>query len=120
MKKVFVIIGFLAICSGYAQEKISGNLKLAVKDEKEKNNLTTPDLSYYSKHYNEVFRDYNYTFDIMDTSFNRLYVEGDKFYSNTYVPIVLQQHNTNLAVNNVYFDTNAYRNPITTTVPIKK
>lgn len=120
MKKIVTLIAIFAVCSGYAQEKISDNLKLAVKDKEEKSKITTPDLSYYSKHYNEVFRDYNYTFDIMDTSFNRLYVEGDRFYSNTYVPIVLQQHNSNLVVNSYYFEPQSSNNPVSTTIPIKK
>lgn len=108
MKKLYIYIAMFAASAVFAQEETSpafpDQLTLAVKQSQgwTINSLTTPDFSFYNKNYRSVFRDYDYTFNIQDSKRDRIYVEGDKYYSNTYIPIVAQQHNSNLAIDNMY------------------
>lgn len=108
MKKLYIYIAMFAASAVFAQEETSpafpDQLTLAVKQSQSWtiNSLTTPDFSFYNKNYRSVFRDYDYTFNIQDSKRDRIYVDGDKYYSNTYIPIVAQQHNSNLAIDNMY------------------
>lgn len=108
MKKLYIYIAMFAASAVFAQEETSpafpDQLTLAVKQSQgwTINSLNTPDFSFYNKNYRSVFRDYDYTFNIQDSKRDRIYVEGDKYYSNTYIPIVAQQHNSNLAIDNMY------------------
>lgn len=103
MKRFCLCISMLVAVAGYSQQKdISSDLNLAVKQVQGLNMYspgTSPSL--YVK-FGGVFRDSNYTSDILDRRVNIIYVDGDKLYSNTYIPIVLQQHQTNLAVDAFY------------------
>lgn len=105
MKQVCICLIVLLSAAGYGQENtIPGVLTLAVKEAQGWATYKpgTPDFSYYNRNFNGVFRQNNYTSDILDRRMNMVYVDTDKFYSNMYVPIVLQQHQTNLATDNFY------------------
>jgi len=104
MKKFYIYLALFSVSSVFAQQALPNQLTLAVKQTQGwyTSSLTTPNFSFYNKNYNSVFSDYNYTFNIQDSKQGRIYVEGDKYYSNTYIPIVAQQHNSNLAIDNMY------------------
>lgn len=112
MKKFYIYIAIFTISAAFGQEEeqststapLPNQLSLAVRQSQgwSISNLSTPDFSFYNKNYRSVFSDYDYTFNIQDSKRDRVYVEGDKYYSNTYIPIVAQQHNSNLAIDNMY------------------
>ena len=104
MKQVYICLIVLFSAAGYCQQKtISDDLNLALKQAQGLTMYkpgTSP--SFYLKSSNGIFRESQYTSDILDRRINMIYVDGDKLYSNTYIPIVLQQHQTNLSVDNFY------------------
>lgn len=112
MKKLYTYVALFVGLASIAQQKdepkqqdtFPTQLTLAVKQTQGwyTSSLTTPDFSFYNKNYQSVFSGYDYTFNILDEKLNRVYVEGDKYYSNTYIPIVAQQHNSSLAIDNMY------------------
>lgn len=111
MKKNYIYIAILTFSAVFAQEDeqlsatlLPNQLSLAVRQSQgwNINNISTPDFSFYNRNYRSVFSNYNYTFNILDEKLNRVYIEGDKYYSNTYIPIVAQQLNSSLAIDNMY------------------
>ncbi|MHA3787169.1 hypothetical protein ACX0HA_03085 [Flavobacterium hauense] len=103
MRQLFVCISVLAAVAGYGQQKnISSDLNLAVKQAQGLSVYAVGTSPSLFVKFGGVFRESNYTSDIFDRRINMIYVDGDKLYSNTYIPIVLQQHQTNLAVDAFY------------------
>jgi hypothetical protein len=104
MKKLCVFLAIIAGSTLYSQH-IPSELSLAVKESSifDKQDLSTPDFSFYSTNYQEIFRDYEYTFNMLDTSKNRVYVDGDKFYSGTYIPVLLQVQYQGSGINSNYY-----------------
>jgi hypothetical protein len=104
MKQVYICLIVLFSAAGYCQQKtISDDLNLALKQAQGLTMYkpgTSP--SFYLKSSIGIFRQSQYTSDILDRRINMIYVDGDKLYSNTYIPIVLQQQHTNLAVDAFY------------------
>ena len=120
MKQFYICLLLLAVAIGYSQEKeISSELSIAVK---ESNNwkaysFSAPDLSFYSRSYSSTSADSDYTSDMLDRGVNKIYVDGEKFYSATYVPIFLQQQQSNLAVDNYYRMEKMYAQPDPVSTP---
>lgn len=103
MKRFCFSLLFFAAMTGYSQQKdISNDLTLATKQVQGLNMYVAGTSPSSFIKFRGVFRDSNYTSDILDRRTNMIYVDGDKLYSNTYIPIVLQQHQTNLAVDAFY------------------
>lgn len=114
MKQLYVCLLMLAAAAGYSQEKeIPSVLTLAVKENQGWTTYKpgTPDFSFYNRNYTAVFRQSHYTADILDRRPNVVYVDNDKLYSNTYVPITLQQSHSNLAVDAFYRSEKMYALP---------
>lgn len=98
--------------AAYCQQTVSAELSLAVKESGVwKSSFTTPDFSYYNRNYNEVFEGQEYTFDMLSRDTDMIYVDNDKFYSNTYVPIFLQQQYSGLQVQDYYIPDKTYSIP---------
>lgn len=103
MKQVYIYIIVLISATGYSQQKdISNDLTLATKQVQGLNMYVAGTSPSSFIKFGGVLRESNYTSDILDRRVNMIYVDGDKLYSNTYIPIVLQQHQTNLAVDAFY------------------
>jgi len=102
MKKLCVYLIMLLGAATYGQQ-FSSDLVLAVKQNKKCGDFRSPDFSYYTKNYNTVFREYDYTFNLQEAYNNKVYVASNAYYSGTYIPVVAQQHNTNLGTNNIYY-----------------
>jgi hypothetical protein len=109
MKKMYASI-FIVIsvaCFGQEQQEakqpaVPTSLSIAVKQNLGWGNLNGPD--FYNGSFTSVFRQYGYTFNI-DKAFNNnaIYVDVNKYYNGTYIPVVAQMHNTNLGANNIYY-----------------
>ncbi|MFD2603686.1 MULTISPECIES: hypothetical protein [Flavobacterium] len=116
MKQICFCLAILSSLTGYSQEKdnkISTVFTLAVKEAQgwDIYRPTTPDFTFYNRNFSSLFRQSNLTSDILDRRMNMLYVDNDRLYSNTYVPITLQQHHSNLAVDNFYRNEKMYALP---------
>lgn len=93
----------LTSIGGYSQQKdISNDLTLATKQVQGLNMYVAGTSPSSFIKFGGVLRQSNYTSDILDRRINMIYVDGDKLYSNTYIPIVLQKQHTNLAVDAFY------------------
>lgn len=116
MKQIYICLAALASMTGYSQEKDNNKIPtlftLAVKEAQGWDTYKpgTPDFSFYNRNY-RLFQYDNLTSDILDRRMNMLYVDNDRLYSNTYVPIVLQQHYSNLAVDAFYRTEKMYAQP---------
>ena len=105
MKKLYACFVVLVSLSGYGQEiKISNVFTLAVKEAQgcDTFNPKTPDFTFYNRNFRSLRLSDNITSDILDRRMNMLYIDNDRLYSNTYIPITLQQHHSNLTVDNYY------------------
>jgi hypothetical protein len=105
MKKISVCLVALVSFAGYSQEiKISNLFTLAVKEAQgwDTYHSTTPDFTFYNRNFKTLKRLDNLTSDILDRRMNMVYIDNDKLYSNMYIPITLQQHHSNLTVDNYY------------------
>ena len=113
MKKLYVCLIVLFGTATYGQQ-LSNDLALAVKQNKKWGDFCSPDFSYYTKNYTTVFREYDYTFNLQEAYNNKVYVASNAYYSGTYIPVIAQQHNTNLGSNNIYINAaqNTFDKPI--------
>ena len=86
MKKHFVIALLASGCFCYAQQ-MPRSLKAAVNESRVEDGILkpsfSPQLSFYSKNYTQVFGRFNYTFDAQTSGQRNVYVASDdKMYFN--------------------------------------
>lgn len=128
MKKLYAALFIITAVNCFAQEQheskqeqekkpqFSANLSVAVKQNSGWGNMSTPDFSYYNKNFSSVFRGYGYTLNIDEAvNYNSIYVDSNKYYNGSYIPVVAQMHNTNLGADNIfYYNQNAstYSKPV--------
>ncbi len=80
MKK-YKYISVLAFCIS-AVAGAQNFSQYSVQQDSLVENAKLPDLSYYSKNYNTVFGEYNYTFNTTNFGARNVYVSENNFYYN--------------------------------------
>lgn len=84
MKNRIAIITLLLMTGAGFSQSIPDKLFLASKDTKEANSEFLPiklDLAYYSKNYNTIFGEYNFTLDSNNFGVKNVYIgHNDKYY----------------------------------------
>lgn len=116
MKKLYTLILIVVSAACLAQEQkeearqeekqphFSNNLSVAVRQNGSWGSAGIPDFSYYNQNYSSAFRGYGYTLNIDDAvSYNAIYVDSNKYYNGSYIPVIAQMHNTNLGADNIFY-----------------
>lgn len=78
MKKYIALFALLMSAAAGAQNFN----QYTIKQDSIVQNAKLPDLSYYSKNYNTVFGEYNYTFNTTNFGARNVYVSENNFYYN--------------------------------------
>lgn len=116
MKKLYATIFIVISTACLAQEQkeepkqeekqpqFSTNLSVAVRQNNGWGSASIPDFSYYNRNFSSVFNGYGYTFNIDEAVNNSaIYVDSNKYYNGSYIPVVAQMHNTNLGADNIFY-----------------